>query len=180
MGLTRRAPRYLPIRARSWACAGGAALAVAGSTAAASGGTAPVPARDTFGGSIVRATGAWKSDTGAMTLLLHVGGSASATRPLSLAVHGAGCGTRQHCLRLIGTLTGSLTAQASIPDVGRRFGVRASGHVAPLGAVAVTGSVAGTGFIRRGRERLTLTLRTGRGTVTVDAQSPEVPGQTSP
>jgi hypothetical protein len=97
-----------------------------------------------------------------------------------LALQGAGCGTRQHCVRLTGTLTGTLSARASIPDVGRRYLIRAGGRVAPLGTVAATGSVTGTGFIRQGRERLILTLRTSRGTVTIAAQSPEVPGQSSP
>ena len=155
-------------------------LAIGAWSAAASAGATSVPAKDTFTGSVAGASGALKGDRGAVTVLLHVGSSVTATRPIRLVVRGADCGTRKHCLRLIGTLAGTLRAQPSIPDVGRRFDVAASGRLAPIGRVNATGVITTPGFIRQGREHLMLTLRTSRAVVTINALSPAVPGQSSP
>jgi hypothetical protein len=46
--------------------------------------------------------------------------------------------------------------------------------------VSVTGTVAGPGFIARGRPALTLSLRTSAGRLTITAQGPLVPGFTPP
>jgi hypothetical protein len=177
---THRGRRRPSLRACVCACACGAPLVLAGASAAISVGATGVPTKDTFSGAIVAASGALSGDRGTVTVLLHVGSSATASRRLSLTIRGAACGARKSCVRLSGTPTGSLRARSSIPDTGHRYIVSASGPIAPIGRAAVTGTVTGTGFIRRGREQLRLTLRTAHGTITIDAQSAELPGFSSP
>jgi hypothetical protein len=139
-----------------------------------------VPAKDTFKGAIARATGSFKKDHGAVLILVSVVNSSSGTRRLQLTVRGAACGTQTDCLRLNGTLAGTITAQPTVPDVGRRYKVVANGRLTPVGRVAATGLITTPGFIRQGREHLTLTLGTSRGQIQIDALSPPVAGQTSP
>lgn len=148
--------------------------------AAATGDASAVPAKDTFHGHIASATGSLKGDRGNVTILIHTPQSTGTTRRAELTLVSPTCGRRKRCLRLLGTLTGTLTAQATIPDIGRRYAVAATGTISPLGRVAATGQADGVGFIREGRERLSLTLRTRSDRVTIDALSPEVAGFTSP
>jgi hypothetical protein len=83
-------------------------------------------------------------------------------------------------VQLRGTLTGTLTRMSTIPDVGASYALSASGRVKPLGHVSATGQVHGTGFIMRGHETLTVRLSNSRGEVDLQAQSPVVPGFTTP
>jgi hypothetical protein len=103
------------------------------------------------------------------------------TRRLVLTFTGRPCGKMPHCLRLAGTLTGTLTARAQqIPDIGTTYAISASGKLGRLGTVAATGTVQGTGFIRSGNEGLQLTLTARRGTLKISGSSALVPGFTSP
>jgi hypothetical protein len=78
-------------------------------------------------------------------------------------------------------LRGTITPHAKqIADAGDGYSLRLVGSLKGLGATVATGAVHGTGFIARGRETLTLTLRLGRGTITVEAVSGIVPGFTHP
>lgn len=172
MSCRRRCPRALALIAATAFVAGPLAIAADASS---------TPARDTFSGQITKATGTFKGDRGRLTILLHVAQSTDAARKLQAAVVGASCGTAKHCLRLSGTLTGTISARPStIPDAGRRWDLKLSGRLNPLGTVSSSGLVAGVGFIRHGHEGLTLTLRTNRGSITLGAVSPLVPGFTGP
>jgi hypothetical protein len=82
---------------------------------------------------------------------------------------------------LNGVPTGTLTTKPGPnPDAGKRFTVRASGTVTPMGRTTVAGSGAGTGFLVKGREQMRLTLTAPDGHITVVAHSAKVPGFTSP
>lgn len=143
--------------------------------------TSSTPAKDTFRGHITKATGRLAGDTGRITVLLHVAQSTEAVRKLELTLSGAPCAGAEHCLRLSGLLSGTLSARpAMIPDVGKRYDVSVSGSLSTFSHVSATGNVTGVGFVRVGRETLTLTLETPQGKVMIVTLSPRVPGFTSP
>jgi hypothetical protein len=157
-----------------------AAIAVA---AALAPGAAPasVPAKHSFSGRISGATGSYRGDGGTVAIELSVPSNSNRTRPVTAKLRGNPCGRAPNCLRLRGKVDGTLTAiPGRVADVGARFSLKATGAVAALGRTAVKGTVNGTGFIASGHERMQLILTTPRGTVTVDASSPTVPGFTSP
>jgi hypothetical protein len=146
----------------------------------AGGGGASAPARDTFSGSIVRATGAYSGYRGRVKIYVHSRGSGQ-KRPLRLVVRGACRTAPGNCRSLSGALIGSIAhAGHQLPDVGNGFTLTGAGPVSPLGHATGRGSVQGTGFIARGYETLTLTLTTSRGSVTVSAQTGPVKGFSSP
>jgi hypothetical protein len=143
--------------------------------------TAPLAHGRAFHGAITAATGGLAGEHGDVAIVLAhppLGGNAST--PVTLSIVGAGCGTQPHCVHLNGRLTGQMTLQHSLPDVGHRFAIAARGTVVPLGQVEASGSAAGTGFIRSGHTGLSLTLQSAGGTVTVAALSGPVPGRTDP
>jgi len=143
--------------------------------------TAPLARGRAFHGAITAATGRLAGEHGDVAIVLAhppLGGNAST--PVTLSIVGAGCGTQPHCLRLNGRLTGQMTLQHSLPDVGHRFKIAARGTVVPLGQVEASGLAAGTGFIRSGHTLLNLTLQGAGGTLTVAALSGPVPGRTDP
>ena len=143
--------------------------------------TVPPPRGDALRGTITAATGRLAGEHGDVAIVLShppLGGNASTS--LTLSVVGAGCGAQPHCLRLNGRLSGRMTLQHSLPDVGHRFEIAARGTVIPLGRVEASGLAAGTGFIRSGHTGLNLTLQSAGGTVTVAALSGPVPGRTDP
>lgn len=152
----------------------------AGAWLAAVGAAASVPAKDTFTGKIVSGVGKLANDRGGVTILIHAPQSTKAARPIQLAIESPACASKQHCLRLLGSLSGTMSAQRTIPDVGRRYSLQASGRIAPLGHVSASGVLTGVGFIRQGHEGLRLILRTSQGQLTISAISPQVPGFTSP
>ena len=162
-------------------CTWTAAILLAGSGAPAVAAGTATPAKDTFSGSITRATGGLRSDHGDVTILIHVAQSTDPARRVGLTLNSGRCGSTSHCLSLSGSLSGTISGgPGGIPDVGRRFDLKVSGTLAGLGHVSATGVVVGVGFIRAGHEMLTLNLRTKRGSVTIAAISPKVPGFTSP
>jgi hypothetical protein len=158
------------------------ALAVLASAMAAVALAAPshVAPKDSFRGTISIARGAFVGDNGRVSMQIGAGQSTTGTRTATLEISGRRCHGAQACVRLTGTLTGRLTRMSTIPDVGESFALSASGRVRPLGHVSATGQVHGTGFIMRGHETLTLRLSNSRGEVDLQAQSPLVPGFTSP
>lgn len=162
-------------------CGGGAFAAAAEPTTHTGLTAGSTPAKDTFHGAVAKATGGLSADRGDVTILLHVTQSTEASRHLELALVGAACGTAPHCLRLTGTLAGTISARpGTIPDVGRHYELSVSGQSGTLGRVSGSGSVSGVGYIRQGHEGLTLTLAAKRGSLTINAVSPTVPGFTSP
>jgi hypothetical protein len=161
--------------------AGGGGVGVAGARAgaavAARAGAAVVPARDQFNGHVTSATGRYRSDRGRVSIQVSVAATFRTTRRITLSIHGASCGTTHHCLTLSARLSGSVTRRpATIPDIGASDSLRLAGGVAPLGQTSARGTIEGTGMIGRGRETMTLTLTSGRGTLTIQATSPVVPG----
>ena len=157
------------------------AVALLAGTAAAvafAGGT--VPSKDSFHGKITTARGSFVGDSGHVSLQVNVSQSSTATRTATVILTGRPCHGSGGCIRLNGVLTGTLTRMPTIPDVGASFAVRASGRIKPLGHVSATGLLHGTGFIMHGHETLTLRLSNSRGEVDLHAQSPAVPGFTSP
>jgi hypothetical protein len=139
-----------------------------------------VPRQDSFVGRIVFATGKFSGDRGEVTILLKTGHAVAGRRQLMVVLDGRRCRRARRCVRLVGTLTGSLIAQPHIPDTGSPFVIAANGWIPTLGNVTATGSVRGTGFIRYAYEPLHLTLTAPRGRIVLDAKSGKVPGFTSP
>jgi hypothetical protein len=139
-----------------------------------------VPSRDSFQGSIRSAAGSYAGYTGRVRIFLHPKGQ-GLRRTVTVELAGLPCAGASHCLSLSGSLTGALIpAPGHMPDVGRGELVSGAGSVHPLGHVMIRGEVRGTGFIQRGREVLTLTLTSSKGTMTLQATSPSVHGFTSP
>jgi hypothetical protein len=141
----------------------------------------PTPVADTIHATVIGATGRFSGDGGSATVLLQRGaGPRYATTALTISLQGVSCRSPQHCLHLAGRLIGQMTPQRSLTDVGHSYVLSASGKMSPLGHVTASGAAAGTGFIRSGHTRLTLTLHSSRGAVTLNGQSPEVPAFTQP
>jgi hypothetical protein len=134
---------------------------------------------DSLAGHVTSAQGRWRNDRDRMSVHL-TPGRGGGTRHLVIGLAGRSCAAHTACVDLRGTLTGTITARVSAPDVGRAFSIAARGLVAPLGAVRASGIVTGTGMIARGRVTLRLTLRGAHGSVAVMASSGLVPSFTSP
>jgi hypothetical protein len=79
-------------------------------------------------------------------------------------------------LLLNGTITGSLTSQHTIPDVGSMFALNGTGRIRPLGMVHAHGSFHATGFINQGHAQGELTLSSGVGSVKLQLEGPTQPG----
>ncbi len=140
-----------------------------------------VPAQDLFTGRITSATHAFKLDRGTLMIEVHTSQPSKTRRPLTLTLHGRRCRNIPHCVRVTGTLTGTLAANATqIADAGSAYTINATGRIKPFGRVSATGTINGTGFIRVGQETLQLSLRARHGSVRIGALSGSVPGFTSP
>ena len=177
MRFTGRSPRRRTVGASLSALA---VLMCAGQVTAAAT-TAATPAKDTFVGGVTSATGKLAGDSGKITALFHVVQSTDAVRKLRITMIGAPCSGAQHCLRLSGLLSGTISAHpATVPDVGRHYELSLSGSLGTFSHVAAGGTVAGVGFIRQGHESLTLDVKTASGKIVIEAVSPKVPGFTSP
>lgn len=167
-----------------WPRAGLAALAAAMllTPAAVAVASSPprVPAKDQFKGSASAATGKFSGARATVTVYLRPGRTHGAERLVTIVVVGRRCNGAAGCINLNGRLKGALTAQLAPPDAGRKFAISVAGKVTPLGHVSATGMVYGTGFVRRAREGLQIKLTTSHGDITIGAQSPIVPGFTSP
>jgi hypothetical protein len=142
--------------------------------------TAAVAPRDAFTGTVAGGNGRYTRPNGRLEIALAPTGSA-ATRPLRITLTGTRCGARARCLRLTGTVHGTIARRlGGIPDVGQSFTIAASGTISPLGRVSISGTAHGTGNIMYGHESMTLKLSDAKGSVTVSAASGRVPGFTSP
>jgi hypothetical protein len=170
-----------PAGAGPHAAGAGSRAGTAGSGGSGRSQPAPrVPAKDKFAGSISKGTGAYAGDTGPAWIYLQPHSSNSGTRAVKITIRPRACPSTTRCLRLTGTLNGTLTQVWGNPDAGRAYRLTATGTVAPLHAVTTTGQVHGTGFINGGREGMTVTLTGAHGSVELTAQSGQVPGFTSP
>lgn len=143
------------------------------------------PPQDSFTGRITFATGKFTGARGQVTILLKTDRFCGlcrvpSRRQLKVVLDGRRCGTVRRCIRLTGTMTGTLLAQPTISDVGVPFAIVAHGMIRPLGHVSATGSVHGAGFIRYAYQPLHLTLSAPGGRLAIDAKSGRVPGFTSP
>jgi hypothetical protein len=156
-----------------------AAFAALTGACAVSAAVARVPAKDHFAGKVVGTHGRLAGYRGSAIIDLDPQ-RGTTTRRLTITITGRSCGGVKRCLRLAGTLTGTITNQKAPPDRGQPFLIRAGGGVAPLGTVSASGTGQGTGFVRNGRESLRLTLAGRGGSVSVSVQSDRVPALTSP
>jgi hypothetical protein len=105
--------------------------------------------------------------------------------PVALGITPAACpptrsGSGTRCIRLSGDLNGTATAKQTIPDMGAKYLIVATGHVHSLGLSTATGTARGPGFIAEGFCAVKLTLATPQGSVTLRGKSHAVPGFTSP
>lgn len=156
-----------------------AAASLGAGTAVATGASSP-PARDTFTGQVTASAGRYASVRDRLTVYL-LPQSTGSRRRIIVQIVGRGCSAATiHCVRLHGTLTGTMTAQKTVPDLPTRFALIARGRVRPLGRVSATGVVQGIGFVISGRETLTLTLRNAHGRVALAGHSAVLRGFTSP
>ncbi len=164
-----------------WAMVVAFAMLVGFAMLAASALAASVPARDAFSGTISAANGVYRGDGGRLSIAISVPAPGPVVRHATFSLNGARCRSGGRCMRLLGTLHGTITvAGPSNPDAGKRYTIAAAGSVRQLGHVRVTGSASGIGFIAQGRESLMLTLHGSSGSVTVSAQSGLVRGFSSP
>jgi hypothetical protein len=138
-----------------------------------------VPAKDRFAGKVAATGMRLPAYRGSATIYLDPRQRAT-TRRLTITVDGRICGGAKRCLRMTGTLRGTIKEQAAKPDRGQTFVIRANGTVAPLGKVSGSGGGQGTGFVRDGRESLRLGLVGRGGQASITAESGLVPGFTSP
>ncbi len=79
-------------------------------------------------------------------------------------------------ITLKGDISGTWTAQPSLPDVGIGQKLTGSGTVGPLGAVQATGTIALPGFVFSGHATGTFQLTGAQGSVTVSLLGPSQPG----
>lgn len=156
-----------------------ACVAVLAGTFSASAANHPPPANDLFAGRVAGTSGRLAGYRGSATIALDPR-QGTTTRRLTITVTGRSCAGIPRCLRLTGTLSGTIQRQSAQPDRGQAFAISVRGDVAPLGTVSATGGCDGTGFVRQGRESVRLTLVSRNGRVAVTAESGLVPGFTSP
>jgi hypothetical protein len=89
-------------------------------------------------------------------------------------------GHHQH-LSLHGEVTGAWLVQPRVADAGTTQELTGSGNVRPLGAVQVSGSLLGPGFIAQGFTTATLTLSGAHGSITVQLVGAQAqPGFSAP
>ncbi len=143
--------------------------------------TTASPSRgDSFRGKITAATGRLAGERGDVRVVLAHAPRGKGSTSVTLSIIAAGCGGQPRCLRLNGRLSGRMTPERSLPDVGHRFEIGARGAITPLGQVEASGTANGTGFIRSGHTGLNLTLHGASGTVTIEGQSGPVPSFSEP
>jgi hypothetical protein len=152
-----------------------------GSGAGGGGGRgAHVGRRDVFRGSVISGDGAYAGDSGRVELSLHPHG-AGRSRLVRIVLRGLPCQGASRCLALSGVLRGVITEPTrQNPDVGQDFSIIANGRITGVGRVTSDGNGHGTGFIRRAREILQITLINRSGRITVRARSHLVRGFSSP
>jgi hypothetical protein len=167
-------------RLRSFAPGLAVALALAPAACAATTTATAAPARDTFAGTLKGTSGGARGGHAHDVLIIATRGQ-GAQRRLTLTLRPTTCSGKGPCIRTSGVLHGTITAKRSrIADTGTTYVVHASGRLDGLGKTTASGTVQGTGFIARGREGMSLTLKTAVGMITVSAHSRPVPGFTSP
>ncbi len=137
-------------------------------------------ARDSFTGTVRSASGKYSGATGRVHVYLRPQGH-RVRRSLTLTLAPSSCPAGAKCLKLSGTLTGTLApGPGHLPDTGHGYLLNATGTVRPLGMVTARGGVEGTGFIRRGQETLNVTLTGPSVRIAIEALSAPVSGFTSP
>lgn len=159
---------------------GQAATAPSATTTAAHPVTIPrVPPRDRFIGTLSQGTGSLAGAADVLEARLQAPGN-TGIRRLTLWIVSTGCRDGSTCAHLTGSLRGRLVQVRTLPDIGRRYAITATGSLNPVGPIKATGSVAGTGNIVFGSESLELVLNGRRGSARLSARSGRVPGFTSP
>ncbi len=113
--------------------------------------------------------------TGAVTF--HQNPTITLPAPHALAGSGSGSYAVYPLLAAADPLPGSAAPlHVIVGNVGERYDVTGTANLARLGAVTVTGSVYGLGFIATGHATGTLTFSNSHGSVTVDLTGPSQPG----
>jgi hypothetical protein len=159
---------------------GSSAESSSATTTASPGVTVPrVPVRDRFVGTLHGGTGSLAGARDVVEVRLQAPGSGGVRR-LTLWIVGSRCPAGAKCVHPSGSLRGQLTRVHSLPDVGRRYAIEASGSLGQIGVMTAAGTVAGTGNINFGFESLQLTLTGKRGSSRLSARSSRVPAFTSP
>jgi hypothetical protein len=145
-----------------------------------------------YEGHVLSGTGAYDKAAGTVTAMVtsrlvkevpraFEGGSEYA---VAITLRGASCHarpTRAECPSISGRLTGTAVREPHIGDgaIADRF-VSLSGRLGALGAVTASGRLQGTGFIARGRRHLYIVLASAKGTISIGAGGPVIPGFQSP
>jgi hypothetical protein len=159
---------------------GSSAKTTSATTTASSGLPIPrVPARDRFVGTLHGGTGSLAGARDVVQARIQAPGR-TGTRRLTLWILTTGCRAGAACVHLSGSLRGQLRQVRTLPDIGRRYAVEATGSLGPIGVVTASGTAAGTGNINSGFESLQLTLAGKRGSARLSARSSRVPPFTSP
>src|SRR5436305_8805250 len=144
-----------PISLRAGSAIGVICLVLAGAASAGTGGATtpgaatqgaaakPLRPADSLSGQIISGEGRWRQDRGRLSIRL-IPGAVAARRHLVLRLVGGSCAGQTACVKLQGTLTGTMTALPAHPDIGQRFSVEASRRIAPIGHATAGGLVSGT------------------------------------
>ncbi|HEY2770895.1 MAG TPA: hypothetical protein VGI87_10015 [Solirubrobacteraceae bacterium] len=146
----------------------------------ATAGAAQPTAENAFHGNVTAARGRLAGRHGRAGIGFFPTDSNSATRPLLITLRPRACRQAKGCVRLRGTLNGSITQVQSLPDTGSAFTISAHGTIHPLGRVTVSGTAHGVGNAIWGYESTRLTLTGGGGSVTISGTSGRVPAFSSP
>lgn len=141
--------------------------------------TPRVPARERFVGTLRDGSGVLSAARDVLEVRLQPAGT-TGPRRLTLGIVSMGCRAGGVCVHLIGRLQGKLVPVRTLPDVGRRYAITASGLVHPVGAMTAVGTIAGTGNAAFGYESLQLIVKVKGGSARLSARSGRVPGFTSP
>ncbi|HWE08267.1 MAG TPA: hypothetical protein VG325_02865 [Solirubrobacteraceae bacterium] len=156
-----------------------AAITASAGVLSASAANPRAPAKDRFTATAAATGGRLGGYRGAATLSLYPRHGA-ATRRLKITVIGGICRAAKRCLRLSGTLSGTIKEQPAKPDRGQTFVIGAAGTLAPLGRVSGSGGGQGTGFVHAGHESLWLSFAGQGGRVSMTGESGRVPAYTAP
>jgi hypothetical protein len=166
MHVALRARRRATVAA---ACLAGPFAAIAGTPPSGSAQSRAAGAqRLSFSGWIGSATGSFAHDKGHLGIVITMR-SGVGTVPVRIHLSPRPCPATGRCVRLSGTLLGTITMPRPVPDAGQDHRFRASGAIKPLGSVVVRGDWQTPGFIRNAHEQLRLTLSTAHGHLIIHA-----------
>jgi hypothetical protein len=170
------------MRRRSHGLAAAAVAALLAPAALGTAGAGAASGQRTFAGSATGGTGAYRHLHAGVRIALAgffapvPSGSPPAGTFIADLV-GSKCSPPKRCLT--GRLTGNWRTRLRNPDAGSTVTLTGAGTLTGLGAVTMTATGHGPGYIAAGRMTLTARLKNRHGSVSIAATGPQVPGFTA-